>query len=203
MSSQYVIRTRLIILFFTLLSLAVAGLNSANAHFSIILRDRARSDYINTPDGIVDNNFERLQSKALFVTVLTALATTAVTIYGAVIISHSRWLRDHEGTIYAFAIFQVILAFIMIVTGGYLADKVHGCYTSFEKFGTHDSIPYYSLMYYGGVAQAAYGTVLVVLAITVVVLLFAFDHYETKKSWNEAAASEEAASNSFSPSITK
>ncbi|KFY01358.1 hypothetical protein O988_02797 [Pseudogymnoascus sp. VKM F-3808] len=203
MPSQYVIRTRLIILFFTLLSLAVAGLNSANAHFSIILRDRARSDYTNTPNGILDNAFERLQSKALNVTVLTALASTAVTVYGAVIMSHSRWLRDHEGTIFAFAIFQVILAFIMIVTGGYLADNVRGFYTSFENFASHDSIPYYSLMYYGGVAQAAYGSVLVFLAITVVVLLFAYDRYENEKDWNEAAASEEAASNSFSSSITK
>jgi hypothetical protein len=105
-----------------------------------------------------------------------AIATTAVIIYGAVIAVHSRWLRDHEGTLYAFVIAQVVLAFIMIATGGYLADQVHGFYTSFEKFGTHDSIPYYSLMYYGGVAQAAYGSVLVFLTITVVVLLTAFDH---------------------------
>jgi len=57
-------------------------------------------------------------------------------------------------------------------------------------------------MYYGGVAQAAYGSVLVFLAITVVVLLSAFDRYETKKSWVEATASEGTASNNFS-SITK
>lgn len=69
----------------------------------------------------------------------------------------------------------------MIATRGFLADYVYGFYTSFEKFGTHDSIPYYSLMYYGGVAQAAYGSVLVFLTITVVVLVTALDYYETKK----------------------
>ncbi|KAK3314046.1 hypothetical protein B0H66DRAFT_607285 [Apodospora peruviana] len=47
----------------------------------------------------------------------------------------------------------------MIATGSYLADHVHGFYTSFEKFDTHGSIPYYSLMYYEGVAQAAYGRI--------------------------------------------
>ena len=130
-----------------------------------------------------------------------AIATTAVIVYGAMITVHPRWLRDHEGTMYSFVIAQVVLAFIMIATGGYLADQVQGFYTSFEKFGTHDSIPYYSLMYYGGVAQAAYGSVLVFLAITVVVLLTAFDHYETKKSWTEAAASEEAAPSNFSSMI--
>jgi hypothetical protein len=201
MSSQYLIRTRLTILFFTLLSLAVTGLNSANAHFSIILRDRARSDYINTANGILDNNFQKLQSNALIVTVFMAITTTAVIIYGAVIAIHPRWLRDHKGTMYAFAVAQVVLAFIMIAAGGYLADQVHGFYTSFDKFGTQDSIPYYSLMYYGGVAQAAYGSVLVFLTITVVVLLTAFDHYETKKSWTETVASEEAASSNFSSMI--
>jgi uncharacterized membrane protein (DUF485 family) len=167
------------------------------------LRDRARSDYINTADGILDNNFQELQSNALIVTVLTALANGAFIIYGVVIAVHPRWLRDHEETLYVFAIAQIVLAFIMVITGGILADNVHGFYTSFEKFGTHDNIPYYSLMYYGGVAQAAYGSILVFLTITVVILLSAFDHYETKKSRVQAAASEEAAPNNFSSSITK
>lgn len=103
---------------------------------------------------------------------------------------------------YAFAVAQIVLAFIMIATGGYLADHVHGFYNSFEKFGTHDSIPYYSLMYYGGVAQAAYGSALV-FAITVVVLLSTFDHYEIKNSQVEVAASEEAEPKNFASSFTK
>ncbi|KAG4426968.1 hypothetical protein IFR05_017549, partial [Cadophora sp. M221] len=93
MSSQYGTRTRLTILFFTLLSLVVASLNWANTHFSIILRDRARSNYINTTNGFLNNNFSKLQSNALKVMVFTALTTTAFAIYGAVIAVHPRWLR--------------------------------------------------------------------------------------------------------------
>jgi hypothetical protein len=182
MSSQYVIRTRLIILFFTLLSLAVVCLNSANAHFSTILRDRARSDSTNTADSILDDNFQRLQNNILIGTVFTAVATAAFLVYGAVIAVHPTRLRDNEGSLCTFAVAQIFLAFIMIATGGYLADHVHGFYTSFEKFSAHDSIPYYSLMYYGGVAQAAYGSILVFLTITVVVFFWAFDHYENKQS---------------------
>lgn len=55
MSTQYLIQTRLTILFFTLLLLAIAGLHTANVHFSIVLRDRARSNYISTDDGILGN----------------------------------------------------------------------------------------------------------------------------------------------------
>ena len=195
MSSEFMIRIRLTILFLTLLSLAVASLSSASARFAVILRDRARFDYINTTDGILDNNFQSLQSQILIDTVITAVATAAFTIYGAVITVHPRWLREHESILPGYAIFQMILAFIMIGTGGYLADHVHGFQTSFEKFGANDSIPYYGIMYYGGVAQAAYGSVLVFLAITVSVLVCVFDHYETKQNRVKAAASEAAAAN--------
>ncbi|CAM1503396.1 Fc.00g081720.m01.CDS01 [Cosmosporella sp. VM-42] len=203
MSTQYLIRTRLTALFVTLLSLAVAGLNSANAHFSIVLRDRARSDYINTDDGILDNTFHKLQSNVLIVTVLTATATTAFTIYGAVIAVYPSWVRERDGALYIFAVAQIGLAIGMIGTGAYLADRVHGFDTSFEKFDTHDSIPYYSLMYYGGVAQAACGSALAFLTITVIVLLFAFDHYETKRNCVEATVSEAAAPNNNQKEFSK
>jgi len=133
MPSQYMIPTRLTILFFTLLSLAVASLNSANAHLSIALRDRARSNYINTADGILDNKFQELQSNALIVIVFTALAIIVFVIYGAVIAVHPRWLRDYEEALCVFAIAQIFLAFIMIVTGSFLTENVQGFYTSFEK----------------------------------------------------------------------
>jgi hypothetical protein len=68
----------------------------------------------------------------------------------------------------------------MIATGGFLADQVHGFQTSFEKFRANDSIPYYSMIYYGGVAQAAYGSALVFATIMATVLLFAIDHYNTR-----------------------
>lgn len=64
----------------------------------------------------------------------------------------------------------------MIATGGYLAYKVTGFQTSFEKFGANDGILYYGMMYYGGVAQAACGSVLVFLTIVVVVIVSVFDH---------------------------
>jgi hypothetical protein len=108
-----------------------------------------------------------LQSHILIVTVITGVATGAFAIYGAVITVHPRWLRELESILLVYGVFQIILAFVMIVTGGYVADHVHGFQTSFKKFGANDSIPYYGIIYYGGVAQATYGSVLVFLSITV------------------------------------
>ena len=168
MPSKNVVRTRLTIIFFTLLWLAVAGLNWTNVRFSIVLRDRARSDSINTADSILTNNFLTLEGKVLGDTIFTAVVTTTFFIYGSAISVHPRWLRDHErGAVLAFLIAHTALAFVIVITGGILADTVHGFYTSFEKFDAHDGVPYYSLMYYGGVAQAAYGSFLVLLAVIV------------------------------------
>lgn len=83
----------------------------------------------------------------------------------------------------------------MIVTGAYLADHVQGFQTSFEKFGANDRIPYYRIMYYGGIAQAAYGSVLVFLGIAAVVLFCAFEDYKPKQIWVETATGEMAVPN--------
>jgi hypothetical protein len=102
--------------------------------------------------------------------------------------------HNNKGVLCAFAATQTVLALFMISTGGYLAYHVHDFYTSFERFSAHDSIPYYSLMYYGSVAQAAYGCVLVFLTMAVIPLLGA-NIPETKQSRVEAVASEAAAPN--------
>lgn len=187
MSSEHMIRVRLTILFFSLFSLGIAGLNSANARFAVVLRDRARSDYTNTSNGILDNQFQTLQSAVLIDTVATALLSVAFAIYGALVAFFPTRLRNHV-VLYI----HLILAVVMIGTGGYLADHVHGFQTSFEKFGAKDGIPYYSIVYYGGVAQAAYGSVLIFAAITAVVLLFAFYHYKMNHLV-QATAREQAA----------
>ena len=68
------------------------------------------------------------------------------------IIVYSRWLRENESILLIYAIFQIILAFIMIITGGYLTNRIYSFETSFEKFGVNDNILYYSMIYYRGVA---------------------------------------------------
>jgi hypothetical protein len=95
MSPQHDIQLRVTILCSTLLSVAIAVLSWANAPRAIILRNRARSNYINTTNDDV---------------LTTAIATALFTIYGFVITVHPRWLRKHKGILPAFAIFQIFLA---------------------------------------------------------------------------------------------
>lgn len=58
----------------------------------------------------------------------------------------------------------------MVVTGGYVADRVHGFQALFERFCANDGIPYYGMIYYGGIAQASYGSSLIFLAVIAVVI---------------------------------
>jgi hypothetical protein len=191
MSSERMFRARLTVLFFTLLSLAVTALNSAIARFAVVLRDRARSDNVDPVDRMSDGHFQSLQSKILNNTVPAAVAIGALTIYGVAIAVHPRWLRDHESILPRLAISYIILAFVMMVTGAYVADQVHGLQTSFENFAFRDQIPYYSLMYYGGIAQAAYGSVLIFLTIMVVVAAFASDYCKRRIHADAAVPEEE------------
>ncbi len=174
MPPEHAIRSRLVVLFFAILSLGLAALNAVNARFAAILRDRARLDYTNTTDIILDTNFQSLQNSICYYETVTAVGTALFAIYGAVIFLNTQWLRK---SLIAFVLIQLLGAVAMVVIGGYIADHVDGFQTSFTKFGANDRIPYYSIIYYGNVAQAVYGSVIISLAIMVYVVLLVFDYY--------------------------
>jgi hypothetical protein len=97
--------------------------------------------------------------------VIAATISTSFAITGAVLAGHPRWLLEQEKAWMYFGCFQCILSLVIIPTGGYLADHVHGFQTSFERFSGNDNFQYYNIMYYGGVGQAAYGPLVIFVAV--------------------------------------
>lgn len=84
---------------------------------------------------MLDNNIQKLQSNILIDTVFTATTITTFLIYGAIIVVHPRWLRDHVGTLYTVVMVQMILVFILISKGVILpTNSLASRNTSFEKF---------------------------------------------------------------------
>lgn len=73
------------------------------------------------------------------------------------------------------------MGLVTLSTGGYLADCVHGFQTSFERFDGDDNFPYYNFMYYGGVGQAAYGCLVIFMAVAPFVARLVFDQYQSKR----------------------
>ncbi|KAH8745351.1 hypothetical protein F5883DRAFT_510901 [Diaporthe sp. PMI_573] len=193
MSSKYVIRYRLLVLLFTFLTLVASALSSANIRFAIVLRERARSGYVDNTQVILDMNFAALQSNLLVASVIAAVPATLFSIVGFVLVLHRRWLADNHGSITIFILLQLVVDLFFVVIGGYSADKIQGLQTSFAKFGGHDRILYYNIIYFGSVAQAGYGATCIITAVVTSVILFAFDHYQTKRVGAQAAAEPQEA----------
>ncbi|KAJ5507023.1 hypothetical protein N7527_009166 [Penicillium freii] len=178
MSTKYTIRMRLAILFLAIIGLALAGLNSAIARFAVILRDRAKSDIITPNKSVPDNTFRILMNNVLKDVVLAALASTLFAITGAVLAGRPRWLREQDEPWVYFGCVQCLLGLVILSTGGWLADHVHGFQPSFEMFSGDDNFQYYNIMYYGGVGQAAYGSLVIFMAVALFIAVFVFDHRE-------------------------
>lgn len=176
-STKYMIRIRLAILFLDIIGVALAGLNSAIARFAVILRDRAKYDLITT-NAISDNTFRMLMNNVFEHVVLAALVSALCAIFGAVLALNPRWIREHDKVWVYYGCVQFILGLIILSIGGYLADHVHGFQTSFKRFDGNDNVPYYNIMYYGGVGQAAYGFLVLFMGVAPFVAGFVFDHYQ-------------------------
>lgn len=154
------VQIRLLILFIVCLSLASTGLNSVNARFAVILRNKARANFNNTEDWDVDNAFETLAKTILANTVTPALGTGLFSGVGLFTAINLSGFKTH-------AVWQIIVGLLLISTGGYIADHVEGYQAAFERFTAGDGIPYYGVIYYGCVAQAVYGSVLILLALPI------------------------------------
>ncbi|KAJ5778366.1 hypothetical protein N7520_001612 [Penicillium odoratum] len=126
-----------------MLWLALASLNSAISRFAIVLRDDAKSDLINVNDALLDLAFQRLMQRVLDVSVILALMSASLSIFGIVLAIHPRWLhRDCKFRLY-FECLQVTLGLRVLSVGGYVASCVHGYQSSFELFNSHGHFPYY------------------------------------------------------------
>ncbi|KAJ5778510.1 hypothetical protein N7520_001756 [Penicillium odoratum] len=160
---------RLTVLVPAIMWLAFAGLSSAISHFAIILRDHAESDLIYTNHTILGLAFQSLMENILVVSVLLALMSTMLSIFGMILAIHLRWLHQNGQRRIYFECIQVVLALTAVSVSGYIASCVHGSRSSFELLNIHGHLPYYKIMYYGSVGQAAFGSLMI---INFFVLLF-------------------------------
>jgi hypothetical protein len=168
-TSSAMLCKRLTVLVPAIMWLAFAGLSSAISHFAVILRDHAGSDLIYNNHAILGLAFQNLMENMLVVSVLMALMSMLLSIFGIILAIHSRWLHQNGQRRIYFECIQVVLALSAVSVGAYIANCVHGSRSSFELLNIHSHLPYYKLMYYGSIGQAAFG---VLFIISFFVLLF-------------------------------
>jgi hypothetical protein len=106
----------------------------------------------------------------LVASVVAAVPAALFSVFGLVLALQPRWLADNRGTIAIFIFLRLVVDLCFIVIGGYSADKIRGLQTALAKFGGHDRIPYYNIIYFGSVAQAVYGTTCIITAVVITVI---------------------------------
>jgi hypothetical protein len=160
-TSAATIRMRLAFVFLSITWLALAGLSSATVRFAVILRDRAKSDLATSLGHHIPKPHEQRRRGhgdcgphlGLF------------SIFGIVLAIHPRCLREDRKYRLYYVCTQLVVGFIVLSLGGYVASKVHGFQTSFELFDIEGHFPYYKTMYYGAVGQAAFGVLAVIMSL--------------------------------------
>ncbi|KAJ5330525.1 hypothetical protein N7476_000308 [Penicillium atrosanguineum] len=164
-TTSAMIRTRLTVLFLTIAWLALAGLSSAISHFANILQDRAKSDLANATDSILDITFENLMKNVLEGMVVVALLSALFAIFGIILVIYPSWLQEsYESGMY-YGCIQFLLSLVVVCMGSYFASHLHGYQTSFEYFDRADQFPYYKIMYYGPVGEAAFGSLVFIITL--------------------------------------
>jgi peptidoglycan/LPS O-acetylase OafA/YrhL len=93
----------------------------------------------------------------LYIAVISAVATTVFAILGLVTAIKLTWLGKYS-------VCQTIHGLMLVSMGGYGAERVRGCETEFGRLGA-GTMTYYNVIYYGNVAQAAYGFLLITLSL--------------------------------------
>ncbi|CAG7956846.1 unnamed protein product [Penicillium salamii] len=144
-TSAATIRMRLAFLFLSITWLALAGLNSATVRFAVILRDRAKSDLATSSNSILDITFQNLMDNVVVGMVIVALISALFSIFRIVLAIHPRCLREDRKYRLYYVCTQLVVSFVVLSLGGYVASKVHGFQTSFELFGNEENFPYLRL----------------------------------------------------------
>ncbi|CAG8184448.1 unnamed protein product [Penicillium nalgiovense] len=163
-TSATMIRTRLVIASLTVTWLALASLNSATVHFAVLLRDRAKSDLVTPSDSILDITFQTLMDNVVDGMVIAALVSALFSIFGFVLVIYPKCLQENCAARFYYGCIQIVVSMIVLSLGGWLASRVHGFQTSFEFFD-RSHIPYYKIMYYGSVGQAAFGSLVIIMSL--------------------------------------
>ncbi|KAJ5568991.1 hypothetical protein N7450_011477 [Penicillium hetheringtonii] len=158
----------------SILGLGLAILNSAITRFAIVLRDRARLDVTESDNFILAHSFQQLMGKVLGNVLIAAIASALSVIIGVALVAYPRWLRGNSNLLIYYGVMQLILSFFVLVTGAYLADHVYGFQSTFAEFQGDDHIPYYRIMYSGGIGEAVYGVLMILIGAGSFVMFLKF-----------------------------
>jgi hypothetical protein len=133
--------------------------------FANIPQDRAKSDLANATVSILDITSENLMKNVLESMGVVALLSALFAIFGIILMTYPSRLRENCKSALDYGCIQVVLSLVVVCVGGYFASRVHGYQTSFEYFDRAGQFPYYKILYYGAVGEAACGSLVIIITL--------------------------------------
>lgn len=113
--------------------------------------------------------FENMITNVLDGMVLVAVSSALFSIFGVILVTHPRLLAENSASPRYFGCIQFFLGLVVLSIGGYIANSVHGYQILCAEFDDRASnFPHYSIMYYGGIGQAVYGSLVVIMTLVYV-----------------------------------
>ena len=177
-TTDHMIKRRLIIFTLALIGLAFASLNATIACFAVILRGQATSALLVFDSEVADKTFADLMNYVSRYTVIASIISAIVAIFGAALAARLAWLRNHDRPWIYYGCYHFILSLVFLSIGIWLILNVRGFKPFFERFSGDGNFPYYNLMFYGAVAQTAYGSLVVLAVFVLGVAIFFLAHCE-------------------------
>ncbi|CAG8211409.1 unnamed protein product, partial [Penicillium nalgiovense] len=111
------------------------------------------------------HQFQALMDHVVVSMVFVALISALFPIFGLILVTYPKWLQENCTARFYYGCIQILVSLVVLSLGGYVASHVHGFQTSFEFFDGEGHFPYYKIMYYGAVGQAAFGSLVVILSL--------------------------------------
>lgn len=176
-----------IICFLATISLAFVVLDAALAQFASVIYSRAITDLANTTDAVSSEAVRLLMDNVTtytFIISFAALFSLIVGFIGYMSTYHLKSPPEYIRSSIPYCIVQSILGLCIVVTAVSMSGKLHSSQASFDMFGADDKFPYYGIMYYGSMAQMAFGSLLI--GVAVVFLLGAGAVYYFRKIVHES-----------------
>ena len=96
---------------------------------------------------------------------VVALLSALFAIFGIILVIYPSRLQEDCESGLDYGCIQVVLSLVVVCVRGYFASRVHGYQTSFEYFDRAGQFPYYKILYYEAVGEAAFGSLVVIISL--------------------------------------
>lgn len=78
---------------------------------------------------------------------------------------YPKGLQENSAAQFYYIYIRLVVSMVVVSLGGNVASNFHGFQTAFKFLDSAGHFPYYKIIYYGAVSQAAFGSGVVTISV--------------------------------------